>query len=105
MLTCILGLLEHPEVVKKAQAQIDAVVKPGHLPDLDDEESLPYISAIVSEALRWRDVTPIGLSFPRYDTTATYCHFRSAIPHSLSADDEYKGYYLPKGSVVIANSW
>ncbi|KAJ2919996.1 hypothetical protein MD484_g420, partial [Candolleomyces efflorescens] len=87
MLTCILGLLEHPEVVKKAQAQIDAVVQPGHLPDLDDQESLPYISAIVSEALRWRDVTPI------------------AIPHSLSADDEYKGYYLPKGSVVIANSW
>ena len=70
MLTCILGLLEHPEVVKKAQAQIDAVVQPGHLPDLDDQESLPYISAIVSEALRWRDVTPIGLLFLCYITTA-----------------------------------
>ncbi|KAJ2922481.1 hypothetical protein H1R20_g14609, partial [Candolleomyces eurysporus] len=87
MLTCILGLLEHPEVVKKAQAQIDAVVKPGHLPDLEDEPSLPYITAIAREALRWRDVTPI------------------AIPHFLSADDEYKGYHLPKGAVVIANSW
>lgn len=60
-MTCLLGLLEHPEIVKKAQGQIDAVVKPGHLPDLDDEPSLPYITAIAREALRWRDVTPIGM--------------------------------------------
>ena len=71
--SCILGLLEHPEILKKAQAQIDSVVKPGHLPDLDDKPSLPYITAIVKEALRWRDVVPLGTSysfsaliFPRY---------------------------------------
>ncbi|RXW22027.1 hypothetical protein EST38_g3853 [Candolleomyces aberdarensis] len=85
--TSILGLLEHPEVVKKAQAQIDSVVKPGHLPDLDDEPSLPYITAIVKEALRWREVTPFG------------------VPHALSTDDEYKGYRLPAGAIVIVNEW
>lgn len=63
--TCILGLLENPQVLKKAQAQLDAVVKPGYLPDFDDEPSLPYITAIAQEAMRWRDVTPIGtLTFP-----------------------------------------
>ncbi|KAJ2922480.1 hypothetical protein H1R20_g14608, partial [Candolleomyces eurysporus] len=87
MTTCVLGLLEHPDILKKAQAQIDGVVKPGYLPDLDDEPSLPYITAIAKEALRWRDVTPI------------------AIPHALSTDDEYKGYHLPAGAIVIANAW
>ena len=61
MTSCVLGLLEHPEIVKKAQAQIDGVIKLGHLPDLDDEPSLPYITAIVKEALRWRDVVPLGI--------------------------------------------
>ncbi|KAJ2930298.1 hypothetical protein H1R20_g6807, partial [Candolleomyces eurysporus] len=87
MASCILGLLEHPEVLKKAQVQIDSVVKPGHLPDLDDEPSLPYITAIVKEALRWREVTPFGGL------------------HTLSTDDEYKGYHLPAGAIVIANVW
>ncbi|KAJ2926328.1 hypothetical protein H1R20_g10780, partial [Candolleomyces eurysporus] len=85
--TCILGLLEHPEVLRKAQVQIDGVVKPGHLPDLDDEPSLPYITAIVKEALRWRDVVPFG------------------VPHALSTDDVYKGYRLPAGAIIIANQW
>ncbi|RXW23128.1 hypothetical protein EST38_g2725 [Candolleomyces aberdarensis] len=87
MATCILGLLEHPEVLKKAQVQLDSVVKPGHLPDLDDEPSLPYITAIMKEALRWREVTPFG------------------VPHALSTDDEYKGYHIPAGTIVIANQW
>ncbi|KAJ3516119.1 hypothetical protein NLJ89_g1327 [Agrocybe chaxingu] len=84
---CILGLLERPDVVKKAQADIDRIVKPGHLPDFDDEPSLPYITAIVKEALRWYDVVPI------------------AIPHRLEVEDEYKGYRLPAGAVVVPNAW
>jgi cytochrome P450 len=55
-----LALLKHPEALKKAQEELDRVLKPGHLPDFDDEESLPYITAIIKETLRWRDVVPIG---------------------------------------------
>jgi hypothetical protein len=58
--SCVLGLLTHPNVLKKAQQEIDSVVKPGQLPDFDDEDSLPYITAIVKETLRWEDVVPIG---------------------------------------------
>lgn len=58
--TCILALLNHPEILKKAQDQIDSVVKPGHLPDFEDEASLPFVTAVIKESMRWRDVTPLG---------------------------------------------
>ncbi|KAJ7855065.1 cytochrome P450 [Mycena leptocephala] len=85
--TFILAMLYNPEAQKKAQAEIDSVVQKGHLPDFDDEESLPYVSAVVKEVLRWRAVTPIG------------------IPHFLPVDDDYQGYRLPAGSMVMANVW
>lgn len=75
--SCILGLLENPEILKKAQAELDSTIKPGHLPDFDDEENLPYITALTMETLRWRDIAPI------------------AVPRYLQEDDEYKGYRLP----------
>jgi hypothetical protein len=28
-----------------------------------------------------------------------------ATPHSSTADDEYKGYFIPKGSIFFGNSW
>ncbi len=52
--------MHNPHVVAKAQKELDGVLSAGQLPDFTDEESLPYITAIVKEALRWRDVTPIG---------------------------------------------
>jgi cytochrome P450 len=53
-------MLANPDVQKRAQEEIDAVVHQGHLLSFDDEESLPYVSAIVKEVLRWKPVTPIG---------------------------------------------
>jgi cytochrome P450 len=53
-------MLANPEVQKRAQEEIDAVVHEGHLPSFEDEESLPYVSAIVKEVLRWKPVGPIG---------------------------------------------
>ena len=50
----------YPEVQKKAQAEIDAVVGPNRLPDFQDRPSLPYINAIVKESARWNLVAPLG---------------------------------------------
>jgi cytochrome P450 len=61
--TFVLGMLANPEAQRKAQAEIDSVVGAGQLPDFTDEAALPYVSAIVKEALRWKNVTPIGLLF------------------------------------------
>jgi cytochrome P450 len=56
----ILAMLANPDVQKRAQEEIDAVVHEGHLPSFDDEESLPYVSAVVKEVLRWKPAAPIG---------------------------------------------
>ena len=50
----------YPEVQKKAQAEIDAVVGPDRLPDFHDRPSLPYINAILKELLHWNLVVPLG---------------------------------------------
>ena len=62
----------HPEVQKRAQAELDAAVGPHRLPDFEDRPSLPYISAIVKETLRWQLVLPLCASI--YDQPSVY-HF------------------------------
>lgn len=52
-----------PEVMQKAQKEIDSVVSAGRSPVWDDREKLPYVAATVKEAMRWRPVLP--LAFPR----------------------------------------
>ncbi|KAF9449842.1 cytochrome P450 [Macrolepiota fuliginosa MF-IS2] len=76
----------YPDVQQKAQQELDAVLS-GRLPDFSDKPSLPYIRAIVKELLRWHLVTPL------------------ALPHMTSQEDEYDGFYIPKGTIVIGNSW
>ena len=77
----------YPEVLKKAQAELDAVVGPTRLPDFSDEPELVYVSAIVKEALRWHNVVPL------------------CIPHCTSQDSELCGYFIPKGTVMILNCY
>jgi hypothetical protein len=33
------------------------------------------------------------------------CDTSTAIAHSSTENDEYRGYFIPKGSIVIGNSW
>lgn len=58
--TFFLAMAMHPEVAKKAQAEIDAVVGKGRLPDFSDKPSLPYVNAVMKECLRWKLVTNLG---------------------------------------------
>jgi len=85
--TLFLALAMYPEVQKKAQAEIDAVIGPNRLPDFDDRSFLPYINAVIKESMRWNLVVPL------------------ALPHMATNDDEYDGYYIPKGTVMIGNAW
>ncbi|KAF9549831.1 cytochrome P450 [Agrocybe pediades] len=81
-----LAMLHYPEVMKKAQAEIDSVVGQGRLPEFEDADSLPYVKAIVKETLRWKPIAPHG------------------VPHSVIADDVYEDkFFIPRGSTVIAN--
>ncbi|KAJ7146878.1 cytochrome P450 [Mycena epipterygia] len=83
--TFFLAMLANPDAQRKAQIEIDTVIGAGQLPNFNDEQSLPYVSALVKEVLRWKPVAPI------------------AVPHFLSVEDEYCGYRLPAGSIIIGN--
>ena len=58
-------MVKYPEVQEAAQAELDRVVGCDRLPNFPDEESLPYIGAVIKETLRWHNVTPLG-SFGRH---------------------------------------
>ena len=50
----------HPEVQRKAQAEIDRVVGNDRFPTLADQPDLPYTDALVKEVFRWNPVAPLG---------------------------------------------
>lgn len=76
----------YPEVQAKAQAELDAVVGLNRLPVVGDEGRLPYVESLIKELHRFNPIVPL-------------------IPHSILRDDEYRGYHIPKGSWIMANSW
>lgn len=51
VLSFILALLCHPEILKKAQEEIDAVVGSDRSPGPDDIRKLPYIEACMLEVI------------------------------------------------------
>ena len=53
----------YPDVQKKAQAELDAVVGTSRLPDFYDRPLLPYINAVVKEISRWNLAAPFGKAF------------------------------------------
>lgn len=56
----MLALITHPEVLRRAQEEIDGVVGEGRSPTFADQNKLPYITAMVDEVLRWRPVAPLS---------------------------------------------
>lgn len=76
----------YPQILKKAQNVVDDVVGKDRLPGFDDASRMPYITALIREAFRWRTVAPV------------------AIPHATIRDDLYAGYFIPKGTTVFALS-
>ena len=51
--TFVLAMVLHPQVYKKARAEIDRVVGPERLPDFEDREHLPYLECVVKEVFRY----------------------------------------------------
>ncbi|PYH69405.1 cytochrome P450 [Aspergillus vadensis CBS 113365] len=83
----IKAIVLHPQCLKEAQRELDRVVGPDRLPSSEDIPQLRYINAILNEAMRWQPPTPF------------------AIPHATTQDDEYMGYQIPSGTVIIPNIW
>ncbi|KAH8823464.1 cytochrome P450 [Flagelloscypha sp. PMI_526] len=84
--TFVLAMVLYPEIREKAQKELDRVVGVGRIPEMADRNDLPYINAIMKEVLRWAPVAPLGL------------------PHRVAENDEYKGYFIPKDTIIVGNA-
>ncbi|KAK0206061.1 cytochrome P450 oxidoreductase OrdA-like protein [Desarmillaria ectypa] len=81
----VLLMILYPHVQAKAQEELDRVVGEDRLPSYEDRDNLPYINALIHEALRFNPVLPM------------------CVPHVPSQDDIYQGYLIPKGAVIMPN--
>lgn len=84
----ILMLVNNPDVLATAHAELDFIIGSGRSPKFSDELKLPYIRALCAEILRIRPVAVLG-----------------GTPHANSVADTYKGYYIPQGTNILSNSW
>ncbi len=50
----------NPDVQRKAHEELDTAVGRDRLPNFLDRANLPYVMALVLEAMRWRPVEPLG---------------------------------------------
>ncbi|XP_076584833.1 cytochrome P450 2U1 [Chaetodon auriga] len=87
VLWILLYMVLHPDVQERVQAEIDEVVGTQRVPSLTDKGSLPFTEATIMEVQRLTVVVPL------------------AIPHMASRTAEFRGYTIPKGTVVLANLW
>ncbi|EIW84513.1 cytochrome P450 [Coniophora puteana RWD-64-598 SS2] len=87
LIVFILAMTLYPDIQARAQKEVDAVVGDDRLPTYEDRDSLPFLDALIRETLRWGPVTPL------------------AVWHATSEDDIYNGYFIPKGTAIVANVW
>jgi cytochrome P450 len=81
-------LLRNPGVMAKVRAEIHGALGGKETIDEADAANLPYLQAVVKEAMRLHPVAPILL------------------PHRAEEDGaEIGGYAVPKGSTVLFNAW
>ncbi|QRW11232.1 cytochrome P450 family protein [Ceratobasidium sp. AG-Ba] len=86
----ILAMLHYPEVQRKIQVELDAVLHGNRLPELDDREALPYLSAVIKEVMRWRPVVPMDGN--------------PGVAHASTKDDIHRGLFIPKGAIVAISN-
>ncbi|KAI9270805.1 cytochrome P450 [Phascolomyces articulosus] len=82
-------ILSHRKDLQKIiQEEIDSFVAThGRLPTYDERENLPHMISIQKECMRYRSTN----------------HFTLA--HESTADIEYNGYFIPKGTTILANTY
>jgi len=87
ILTFILAMGLYPEVQVKIRRELSEVVGPDRLPSLEDRDRLPYVCAAIKEAMRWNPALPLSIA------------------RKTTQEDHYRGYYIPKGTIVLPNVW
>ncbi|KAG8943002.1 hypothetical protein FRC03_002721, partial [Tulasnella sp. 419] len=76
-----------PDFQRKVHEELDRVIGDDSVPVLDDMANLPYLSAFIKEAHRFRPISSLGT------------------PHCADEDQIYQGKLIPKGSTLFMNIW
>ncbi|XP_031132778.1 cytochrome P450 2U1 [Sander lucioperca] len=87
ILWILLYMVLHPDIQDRVQAEIDEVVGTHRDPSMTDKGSLPFTEATIMEVQRLTVAVPL------------------AIPHMASKTTEFRGYTIPKGTVIVPNLW
>nr|QLC36635.1 cytochrome P450 2U1 [Kryptolebias hermaphroditus] len=85
VLWTLLYMALYPDVQDKVQTEIDKVVGRQRLPSVTDRGSLPFTEATIMEVQRLAVVVPLS------------------VPHMASETTEFRGYTIPKGTVIFPN--
>ncbi|KAF5958801.1 hypothetical protein HYC85_006026 [Camellia sinensis] len=80
-------LVNHPEVLKKARAELDIQVGQECLIDEHDLSKLNYLQAIISETFRLFPAAPL------------------LVPHMASNDCTIGGFDVPRDTILLVNAW
>lgn len=81
------NLLNHPNVLNKARAELDSLVGQEKLIDESDFSKLRYLSSIILETLRLYPAAPL------------------LAPHMPSDDCRVGGYDVPRKTMLLVNAW
>ncbi|CAD6253756.1 unnamed protein product [Miscanthus lutarioriparius] len=80
-------LIRHPDVLKKAQQELDAVVGRDRLVSETDLPRLTYLTAVIKETFRLHPSTPLSL------------------PRVAAEECEVDGFRIPAGTTLLVNVW
>ncbi|XP_071999861.1 cytochrome P450 2K4-like [Engystomops pustulosus] len=78
----LLLMMKYPEIQKKVQNEIECVIGSAQ-PQTEHRKQMPYTDAVIHEIQRFGDIIPGNL------------------PHSPIRDITFRGYSIPKGTIVI----
>ncbi|KAK9145506.1 hypothetical protein Sjap_005409 [Stephania japonica] len=80
-------LLNNPEMLAKAQDELDTKVGKDRLVEESDIPNLNYLQALLKETLRMYPVGPL------------------LVPHEAMEDCHVVGYFVPRGTGLFINAW
>ncbi|XP_072035376.1 cytochrome P450 2U1-like [Amphiura filiformis] len=82
---CCLYMMAYPDIQKKIQEELDSVIGRNRLPQVSDQEQLPYTRATLLEIQRHVSLLPLSVF------------------HTASDETSLHGYRIPKGATIVSN--
>ena len=79
----LLYLLYNPDILQRAQWEIEDVLVSSRIPSMKDKLQMPYIEAVLAEIQRMGDIAPLGVA------------------HANTEDVWLRGYRIPKGTHIF----